>query len=178
MAELVVVGFHGKRRAAEVLDELQRLSDDWAIELQEGVAVYRRDNGKLRMEASLNPSGNEGAGIGGGLGLLVGAILAAPFTAGTSAAVAAATIGASAATGATIGAVIGEDALDWKGRFGISDEFVRSVAKMIQPGDSAVFALLSAHDPGTVVRHFAADGGTVLRTTIGTADTELLQHSR
>ena len=168
MAELVVVGFHGKRRAAEVLDELQRLSDDWAIELQEGVAVYRRDNGKLRMEASLNPSGNEGAGIGGGLGLLVGAILAAPFTAGTSAAVAA----------ATIGAVIGEDALDWKGRFGISDEFVRSVAKMIQPGDSAVFALLSAHDPGTVVRHFAADGGTVLRTTIGTADTELLQHSR
>jgi len=49
MAELVVVGFHGKRRAAEALDELQRLSDDWAIELQEGVAVYRRDNGKLRM---------------------------------------------------------------------------------------------------------------------------------
>jgi len=147
MAELVVVGFHGKRRAAEALDELQRLSDDWAIELQEGVAVYRRDNGKLRMEASVNPTENEGAGIGGALGLLVGVILA-------------------------------EHAWDWKGRFGIPDEFVRSVAKMIQPGDSAVFALLSAHDPGAVVRHFATDGGTVLRTTIGSTDTELLQPSR
>ena len=178
MAELVVVGFHGKRKAAEVLDELQRLSDDWAIELQEGVAVYRRDNGKLRMEASLNPTEKSAAGIGGGLGLLVGAILAAPFTAGTSAAVAAATIGAGAATGATIGAAIGEDAWDWKGRFGISDEFVRNVARMIQPGDSAVFALLSTDDPGKVVRYFAAERGTVLRTTLGTTQSDLLQRSR
>jgi uncharacterized membrane protein len=178
MPNLIVVGFHGKHRAAEVLDELQRLNDDWTIELQDGVAAYRRDNGKLRIEASLNPTEKEGAGLGGALGLIAGAILAAPFTAGASAAVAAGAVAASAATAGTVGAVLGgEDAYDWKGRFGISDDFVRQVGGMIQPGDSAVFALLSTSDPAKVAEHFARYGGTILSTTLGPIDAALLQHT-
>jgi uncharacterized membrane protein len=43
---------------------------------------------------------------------------------------------------------------------------VRQVGGMIQPGDSAVFALLRASDPNAVASHFARYGGTILRTTL------------
>jgi uncharacterized membrane protein len=168
MSELIVVGFHGKHRAAEVLDQLQRLEDEqWTIELEDGVAAYRRDNGKFRVEQSLNFTGKEGAGFGGTIGLMVGALLAAPFTGGASTAAAAAAIGTGAVTGGTVGAAMGAaDAVDWKERFGISDDFVEQVGGMIQPGDSAVFALLSVSNPEEVAKYFARYGGTILRTTL------------
>ena len=125
MSDLIVVGFHGTHRAAEILDELQHLNDEWAIDLRDGVAAYRRENGKLRVESSVNPTEKEGAGLGATLGLLVGGLLAAPFTAGVTAAAAAAAIGVIAVTGGTIGAAIGaDDAFDWKDRFCITDDFV------------------------------------------------------
>jgi uncharacterized membrane protein len=178
MSDLIAVGFHGTHRAAEVLDELQRLSDEWAIDLQDGVAAYRRENGKLRVEQTLNPTEKEGAGLGGALGLIVGAVLAAPFTAGASAGAAAAVIGANAAAAGTLGAAMGSaDAIDWKERFGVSDDFVRQVGGMIQPGDSAVFALLSAGNPEQVAERFAGYGGKVLRTTLRPADEARLQET-
>jgi uncharacterized membrane protein len=176
MSELIVVGFHGTHRAAEVLDQLQQLNEDWTVDLQDGVAAYRRDNGKLRVEQSMNPTGKEGAGMGATLGLMVGAILAAPFTAGASAAAAAAVIGTGAATAGTLGAAMGaDDAIDWKERFGISDDFVAQVGGMIQPGDSAVFALLRASDPKKAAQYFARSGGTILRTTLSPAAEAQLQ---
>ena len=179
MSELIVVGFHGKHRAAEVLDQLQRLEDEWTIELEDGVAAYRRDNGKFRVEQSLNFTGKEGAGFGGAIGLMVGALLAAPFTAGAStAAAAAAAIGTGAVGGGTVGAALGaSDAIDWKERFGISDDFVQQVGGMIQPGDSAVFALLTASNPEKVAQYFSRYGGTILRTTLKPSDAAQLQEA-
>jgi uncharacterized membrane protein len=37
MAELIVVRFHGMGRAGEVLYELQRMADDWTVDLQDAV---------------------------------------------------------------------------------------------------------------------------------------------
>src|SRR5690242_13595255 len=56
MAELVVVGFEGKHRAAEVLDQLEVLNAYWAIDLKDAVAVYRTDDGKLRFDRSVQPT--------------------------------------------------------------------------------------------------------------------------
>src|SRR4029453_8893463 len=93
MSDLIVVGYHGKHRAAEVLDQLQQLDDEWGITLEAGGAAYRRDNGKLPVEQSLNLTGKQGGPLGGTLGVLVGGLLAAPFTAGASAGAAAAALG-------------------------------------------------------------------------------------
>jgi uncharacterized membrane protein len=178
MSELIVVGFHGKHRAAEVLDQLQELHETWAVDLKDGVAAYRRENGKLRVEQSLNVTSKEGAGLGGALGLILGALFMVPFTAGTSAAVAAAAIGANAATVGTIGAVVGfDEAIDWKDRYGISEDFVNQVGGMVQPGDSAVFALLTSSDPEQVAQRFAHYGGTVIRTTLKPSDAVRLQET-
>ena len=68
-----------------------------------------------------------------------------------------------------------DDSIDWKERFGISDDFVKQVGGMIQPGDSAVFALLSTSRPDEATKHFARYGGTVLRTTLDPAREARLQ---
>jgi uncharacterized membrane protein len=98
---------------------------------------------------------------------MIGALLMAPFTAGISAAAAAAAIGAGAATFGLTGAAIGaDDAASFKEDFGISDEFVKQVGGMVQPGQSAVFVLARASDPKTVAEQFRGYGGKVLRTTL------------
>jgi uncharacterized membrane protein len=165
MAELIVVGFKKDMyRASEVLNTLNDMNNSWVVDLHDAVAVYRDYGGKLRVDQSYQMTTGEGAAWGGLLGGLLGAILAIPFTGGASAAaaVAAATV-SGGALGATAGAL---DAESWKDDFGISDDFVQRIGTMVQPGDSAIFALLRTLDPGIVADQFRGYGGTILRTTL------------
>ena len=167
MAELVVIGFEGKHRAAEVLEQLEVLNENWVIDLKDAVAVYRTDDGRLRVDKSAQPTTREGAFGGAVLGGLIGALLAAPFTGGLSVAAAAGAVGTGAAIMGTTGAAIGAvDAQDYKEDYGISEDFVNQVGGMVQPGQSAVFVLARAADPQAVAEQFRGYGGTVLRTTL------------
>jgi uncharacterized membrane protein len=155
-------------RASQVLNELVDMNYDWVIDLQDAVAAYRDYNGKLRVDASYQPTTGEGAALGGLLGSLVGLTLgaiAAPFTAGASAAAAA--VGVGAVSGGVLGAAGGAlDATWWKEDFGIPNDFVQDVGTLVQPGDSAIFALLRSADPAVVAGRFGDYGGTVLSTTL------------
>jgi uncharacterized membrane protein len=168
MAELIVVGFKKDMyRASEVLNELLSLNDDWVVDLHDAVAVYRDYKGKLRVDQSYQMTTGEGAAWGGLWGLLIGATLAIPFTAGASAAAAAGAVAAGALGGTALGAGLGAvDASSWKDEFGIPDEFVNRVGAMIQPGDSAIYAILRVGDPDVVANKFRGYGGTILRTTL------------
>jgi uncharacterized membrane protein len=168
VAELIVVGFKKDMyRASEVLNELLELNDDWVVDLHDAVAVYRDYNGELRVDQSYQMTTGEGAAWGGLWGLLIGATLAIPFTAGASAAAAAGAIAAGAAGGTAIGAGAGAiDASSWKDEFGIPDDFVKQVSTMVQPGDSAIYAILRVGDPDVVADQFRGYGGTILRTTL------------
>ncbi|HXY30392.1 MAG TPA: DUF1269 domain-containing protein [Gemmatimonadaceae bacterium] len=167
MAELMVVGFEGKHRATEVLNQLEDMNESFEIDLRDAVAVYRTDDGKLRVDQSAQPTTREGAAWGAMLGGLIGAALLAPFTAGASAAAAATAVGAGLFTGGVTGATIGADDADtWKKTYGISDDFVKEVGGMVQPGQSAVFVLAGANRPAAVAEKFRGYGGKVLRTTL------------
>jgi uncharacterized membrane protein len=168
MADLIVVGFQGTHRAAEVLEQLQRLHAEIALDLQDAVAVYRSRNGKLRVDQSMHLTTGEETVWGGVLGAFVGALLVLPAAALAGVPAAAAALGIGGATiGATGGAVMAFDEVTtWRDTFGISDEFVKEVGGMVQPGHSAVFALLRASDPATVAERFRGHGGKVLRTTL------------
>jgi uncharacterized membrane protein len=168
VAKLIVVGFKKDMyRASEVLNELQVMNDDWVVDLHDAVAVYRDPKGKLRVDQSYQMTTGEGAALGGFMGSLIGLTLTAiPFTGGASAAVAG-TLAAGAAAGAAVGAGAGAlDASWWKDEFGIPDEFVQQVGNMIQPGDSAIYALLRTADPDILADRFRGYGGTVLTTTL------------
>jgi len=168
VAELIVVGFKKDMyRASEVLDQLLALNDDWVVDLHDAVAVYRDYNGKLRVDQSYQMTTGDGAALGGLWGLLIGATLAIPFTAGASAATAAGAMAAGVLGGTALGAGLGAaDAESWKEEFGIPDEFVQRVGALIQPGDSAIYAILRTADPDIVADQFRGYGGTILRTTL------------
>jgi uncharacterized membrane protein len=74
---------------------------------------------------------------------------------------------AGAAGGAALGAGAGAlDASWWKEDFGIPNDFVREVGTMVQPGDSAIYALLRSANPELLVAQFRGYGGTILSTTL------------
>ena len=168
MAELIVVGFKKDMyRASEVLNDLLTLNDDWVVDLHDAVAVYRDYGAKLRVDQSYQMTTGEGAGWGALWGLMIGSLLAVPFTAGASAAAAGAAMATGAISGTAIGAGIGAiDASTWKDEFGIPEEFVQRVGALVQPGDSAVFAILRVGNPDVVADKFRGYGGTILRTTL------------
>jgi uncharacterized membrane protein len=164
MSSLIVVGFKKDMyRASWVLNRLLEMNYDWVIDLNDAVAVYRDYSGKLRVDQSYQPTTGEGAAVGGFFGSLVGLTLgaiAAPFTAGAS-------LAAGAVGGGALGAVGGAlDAKWWKEDFGIPEDFVADVGTMVQPGDSAIFALLRTADPNFVAGQFSEYGGTVLTSTL------------
>jgi uncharacterized membrane protein len=182
MHDLIVVGFHNQYRAAEVLNELWRMNDDWVVDLDDAVAVYRDRNGKLRYQQSVAPTVREEAGWGALWGSLIGALLAAPFTVGASVAAAAAAVAAGAVVGGSVGVAGGAlDATWWKEHFGISDNFVQEVSNLIGPDDSAIFAWIQSADPELLAQRFRGLGGRVLRTTLTpeqTAKLEAVLHGR
>ena len=155
-------------RASEVLNQLQTMDNDWVVDLHDAVAVYRDYEGKLRTDQSFQMTTGEGAGLGGLWGSLIGLTLAAaiPHTGGASA-VAAGTLAAGAARRRRTGCG-GRRARRfwWKDEFGIPDDFVKQVGGMVQPGDSAVFALLRSANPDVVAETFRGYGGTILSTTL------------
>ncbi len=178
MSELVVVGFkNDKYRASDVLDQLRQLDFDWVIDLDDAVAVYRDYDGKLRVQQSYELTTGEGAAWGGLWGSLIGAVLAIPFTGGASAAAAAGAVAAGALSGTAVGATAGAiDASWWKEDFGIDDTFVREVGALVQPGDSAIFALIESGNPGIVAAQFKGYGGTVLRSSLTPAQAAKLEN--
>jgi len=176
MAELMVVGFEGTHRAAEVLEQVQALTahwestpnhDDAKVFLADAVAVYRTKSGRLRLDQSVRPTPRQGAAVFGLLGAIAGALLAAPLTLGASAAVAAGAIGTSSVVlGATAALFGADDAERMHEESGLTEEFVRRVGGVLQPGWSAVFVVGDVPDPEDIAERFRGYGGTVLRTTL------------
>jgi len=167
MSDLIVVGFKNNRyRASDVLNQLRRMDEEWTVDLDDGIAVYRDTDGKLRVDHSYDPTSGEGPAWGGIWGSLIGATLAIPFTGGVSAGAAAGALAAGILGGGALGAATAAlDAKWWKEDFGISDDFVKDVGETIQAGDSAIFALITAN-PDEAIEQFAGYGGKVLRTSL------------
>jgi len=180
MRGLVVVGFQGTHRAAEVLEQLLDLNASWTtnLNLHDAVAVYRSKDGRLRVDESVQETSTEGAVSGGLVGALIGSLLAAPFTAGASTAVAAAALGTGAVTFGATGAVIGHDeAADMKAKYGISEEFVQQIGGVVQPGQSALFVMATAFDPEDVASRFRGYGGRILYTNLPAVTTARIQQT-
>jgi uncharacterized membrane protein len=176
MQDLIAVGFPGTHRATEVLRRMQSLDARGAIDLADAVAVYRTEDGRLRVDRSVEATSKEGAALGGLVGAILGGVIAAPLTAGASVAAAAAAVGVGVLGFGSVGAVAGAtDAAEWKAKYGVPEEFVQQVGGMVQPGHSAVFALARTTDSPVVAERFRGYGGKVLRTTLPPEQTRKLQ---
>ena len=177
MAQLIVVAFKGDIfRAGQVLHKLSELNDEWAVDLNDAVAVCRDHTGQLHVDESYQMTTGQEAAFGAFWGALIPALIAIPFTAGVSGAAIAGAVAAVALTGSAAGAIGGAlDAEWWKEEYGIPDAFVKTAAGMIQPRDSAIFALLRTVDPAKVAEEFRGYGGAVLETTLNKHQASKLQ---
>lgn len=177
MQDLIAVGFPGIDRAAEVLRRMQSLDAKGRIDLADGVAVHRTEDGRLHVDGSVEATSKEGAALGGLVGAILGGALAAPLTAGASVAAAVAAVSVGVLGLGSAGSVVGaSDAAEWKAKYGVPEEFVQQVSGMVQPGTSAFFAMVrSDEDPIAIAKRFRGYGGTVLRTTLAPAKAARVQ---
>ncbi len=128
---LVVMGFTEKLRAMEVLPQLQRLRFKWSEALRTAVAVQVEDDGRLRLHHSqlLDPE----SGLDEGLQwkAILSAIVPLPHMPLESSAEVASKVRA-----------INDKGTSWLKRVSLDRDFVRNVAAVLRPGNSAILAIL------------------------------------
>ena len=143
---LVVIAYPDEQRAAEVLATLQRMEDQYLLDLEDAVSVTKGRDGKLKLHQTTTVAGG-GAAWGGALGLLIGMLFFVPI--------------AGLAIGAAAGALVGK-----LSDYGIDDRFAKQLSSTMTPGSSAIFVLVRKSTPDKVVPEVARFGGTVLRTSL------------
>ena len=176
MHDLVVVKFPDKSTASAALESCLQLAYDGSIDLFDAVAARRTEDGRLRIEGSVQPTPREEGTWGAVFGSFLGAILAGAFTAGAAFAPAAAAAAAGGLGLGALGAGAGAESAELaKKKHGLPEDFVRSIGGMIQPGDSALFALFDTRQAEKALQVFRGYGGTIIKTTLSAQRAERLQ---
>jgi uncharacterized membrane protein len=151
MSELIAIAYPDEQRAKEVIGALQRMRDEYLLELDDAVYVTKDSSGKVELHQTLSTTG--AGAVGGSIwGLLIGVLFLMPV--------------AGVAIGAASGALAGKltDA-------GISDDFIRRLSAEMRPGSSAIFVLVEQVTADKVLQGMSRYGGTVLHTSLS-ADAE------
>ncbi len=157
--ELIVVGFHGRHRAAEVLATL-RQREARVFDLDQAITVSWEDRRNFIVQQSINLWREEGARWARLWGAFIKATLFQPFTDQLSTA-------ATTVAGRDNGN--GESALTrdwWVSDLGIPDYFVRDVGALVQPGESAIIALAENFEPHLALGVLRECGGSLIYTSL------------
>ncbi|ARE38617.1 hypothetical protein RGUI_0476 [Rhodovulum sp. P5] len=155
MTELLVIGYDTPEKAEEARDDLFRLSRNYLAEVGDAVVATADDKGRVRLNQIVTPW-MVGATGGSFWGLLIGLLFLHPLL--------------GVASGAAAGAVSG--ALS---DFGIRDDFMKDVGRVLQPGQAALFILANKASSERVIEQLATHGGEVLRTNLSHADEERIK---
>ncbi len=171
---MVAVFKHNVYRATHVLDLLMEPEAGWLIEPRDVVAICHTASGKLRVDQSLQMPRDQSAAYRPLWRSLIALIFGHAFSAGTTTVVVVDTlvegIFGSDAPGMVFATM---DANQRKDMFGISDDFIREIRDMVQPGDSAIFTLIGSVDPSCVAEQFHAYGGMVLQSPVSPNQIEM-----
>jgi uncharacterized membrane protein len=157
--ELIVVGFHGRHRAAEVLAALRQREAN-VFDLDQAITVSWEDRRNFIVQQSINLWREEGARWARLWGAFIKATLFQPFTDQLSTA-------ATTVAGRDNGN--GESALTrdwWVSDLGIPDYFVRDVGALVQPGESAIIALAENFEPHLALGVLRECGGSLIYTSL------------
>jgi uncharacterized membrane protein len=167
--ELIVVGFQGRYRAAQVLTDLRQRGVH-LFDLDQAITVSWEDRRNFIVQQSINLSREEGSRWARLWGAFIKATLFQPFTERLSKAAAKVASRDAAASN-------GELTRDWwVGDVGIPENFVRDVGALVQPGESAIISLAERFDP-----HVASDilrdcGGSMIYTSLSTDQVSKVRH--
>ncbi len=165
MADLLIIVFEGRFTADEALTRIQRMEDEWEVDLNEAVVVTRDKNGVLRTRTNdeLTAEGFlGGTSIGAMTGTLLGAMAgnpAAGFLAGSA-------VGASSGTLAgMLGQANDEDAL------------AARVGAAMKPNSSALAMIGWSSRPTKVLEALSAYKGEVIESSLSISDEKELREA-
>ena len=159
MSELVVVTYPDVYRAGEVCATLQRLHEEFLIEIEDIAYVTREANGKLKLHETV-PVMTAATSFGLLRGTLLGGLIGLIFVNPLLGMVAGGAIGA--AGGALTGRLVD---------YGIPERFMKDLGEKVQPGTSALFILFRKANWEKVIDRIGEHGGTVMHSTL-TAEAE------
>jgi uncharacterized membrane protein len=167
MCELIAIGFKDEFQAVQVMSDLRQRKGDWTAALDDAVVLSWHEDGKLRVQQNIDPTTLESVGWSVLWGSLISAALLLPTMSGLSIAAAAAWDGARTLPNGALEPTIGvPNARWWRDVACLSDDFLRDLGAMVQPGSSAIFALLRGSNLRPVVNELRGYGGTLLRTPL------------
>ncbi len=163
-------------RATHVLDLLMESEAGWVIEPRDMVAICHTASGKLRVDQSLHMPKDQSAACRSLWRSLIALIFGRAFAAGTTAVVVMDTLVEGMFREDVPGVVFTMmDANQRKDMFGISDDFIREIRDMVQPGDAAILSLIGSVDPSYVAELFHAYGGMVLQSPVSPNQIEMMK---
>jgi uncharacterized membrane protein len=177
VSELLAIVFNDQYRASEVLNDLQRREWDWVVDLDNAVVVRQIDQDKFKVLFSFDPTEEEEEGWARLWGSLLSLVLFRSMTDGI--------VDTARSLADACGTQTSEklqsrkavpDVKWWRDILCLSDEFVRDVGAMIQPGDSALFTLLHTDKGGMVFQQLRNYGGTVVNTTLSPEQDQTLNN--
>jgi len=125
MSDLIVIGYPDEGTAEKVWDELVELQEDFLVDLEDAAIIRRDQKGKLHVATPGPSRGDLGHLSGLFWGVLTGLIFLWPL---------APVVGVA---GGIMGAALGA-----AGNLGIKDEFWQRVQDILQPGTSAIMAIV------------------------------------
>ena len=161
--ELIVVGFQGRYRAAQVLTELRQRGMR-LFDLNQAITVSWEDRRNFIVQQSVNLSREEGSRWARLWGAFIKATLFQPFTETLTRAANRLASRNDSDIAESFPAVLGRDW--WVIEVGIPAEFVRDVGALVRPGESAIITLAEQFEPKgsiSILRNF---GGSVVYTSL------------
>jgi len=167
VSDLVAFVFRDQFRAPEVLNELRRRDWTWIQDLDEAVAVTVNEDGKARVQLSVDPSTRDGASWARLWGSLLSSTLFLPLT----------EVMVKAADGLTFSPrqplehrrPPGESAVEsqwWCDSLETENNFKRDVAALMAGNASAIFMLLRARNTAAVLKQLSNYGDTIVHTSL------------
>lgn len=152
MSELIAIVYPTEERAREVINRLREMEDARLVLIEDACYVTKDERGRLELHQTVDTSAR--SAIGGAFwGTVVGFVLWNPLL--------------GMAAGAATGAIAG-----WLTDIGISDDFMRSFTRELEPGRAALFVLVQRAAVDQFIAELASYGGHILHSSLAT-DVEL-----
>lgn len=146
MSNLIVLAFDNEHGANDTLSELSELQKQQLIRVDDAATAVRHLGGKVKVKQATNLT-STGALGGAFWGMLFGLLFFVPFL--------------GMAVGAATGAIFGKAA-----DYGINDKFIKEVSDSVQPGNSALFLLVSDAKVDRVIEKVKPFGGKIISTSL------------
>ena len=150
MSELIVLAFKDEATAQQAEAEIESLQKQQVITLADAAIVTRKPDGKAKVK-QLHSLVGAGALGGAFWGMLIGLLFFMPWL--------------GLIIGAATGAIAGK-----MSDVGIDDNFIKEVGETIQPGEAALFLMVTSMTEDKVLPELAKFSPTVLRTNLSAED--------